>query len=122
MSSSPVPPAHPIADHHVVEYVGCDPDRLRFLSTLEPLILNATRDCGATIVGSSFHQFEPEGASGTVLIAESHVSFHSWPELGYLSLDVFTCGDTMDAAQLIRDVGAGVRATETRVTTLQRGY
>lgn len=108
--------------HHIVEFVDCDPEALRFVRTLKPLVLAATRDCGATIVDHSFHQFEPDGVSGTILIAESHVSFHSWPEHGYLSLDVFTCGDSMDARGLIRDVRAGVGAAEARVVELKRGF
>lgn len=108
--------------HHIVEFVDCDPRRLRFASELEPLVLEATRACGATIVDWSFHQFEPEGVSGCILIAESHVSFHTWPEHGYMSFDVFTCGVTMRPRQLVEDLRKAVDADEVRVVELKRGF
>jgi S-adenosylmethionine decarboxylase len=58
----------------------------------EALLRAATR-AKATVLGNSFHQFSPQGVSGVVVIAESHLSIHTWPELGYAAVDVFTCGD-----------------------------
>lgn len=49
----------------------------------------------ATIVGSHFHQFSPFGVSGVVVIAESHLAIHTWPEYGYAAIDIFTCGETL---------------------------
>ena len=51
---------------------------------------------GATIVSSNFHHFSPHGVSGVVIIAESHLTIHTWPEYGYAAVDLFTCGDTVD--------------------------
>ena len=48
---------------------------------------------GATVVSSHFHQFSPYGISGVVIIQESHLTLHTWPEYGYAAVDVFTCGD-----------------------------
>lgn len=62
---------------------------------------------GATVVGSRFRRFAPHGVTGVVLLAESHVTVHTWPELGFAAFDVFTCGDGRLSAQ----VGDGLRAT-----------
>ena len=45
---------------------------------------------------SAFHRFEPQGVSGTVILAESHLSIHTWPEKGYAAMDFYTCGDHTD--------------------------
>lgn len=55
----------------------------------------AAKIAKATIVGSHFHQFSPFGISGVVVIAESHLAIHTWPEHGYAAVDIFTCGETL---------------------------
>jgi S-adenosylmethionine decarboxylase proenzyme len=59
-------------------------------------MLKAAIDCGAVVLGNSFHHFSPQGVSGVVVIAESHISIHTWPEYGYAAVDVFTCGTTVN--------------------------
>jgi len=58
-------------------------------------MVDAAIDCGAVVLGDSFHHFSPQGVSGVVIIAESHLSIHTWPEYGYAAVDVFTCGTTV---------------------------
>lgn len=57
---------------------------------------NAAEEAGATIINSTFHHFSPYGVSGVVVIQESHLAIHTWPEYGYASVDLFTCGDTVN--------------------------
>ena len=67
-------------------------------------MLNAAVETGATVIGEIFHQFSPQGVTGVVAIAESHVCIHTWPEFRYAAVDIFTCGDGFepnDAARLI---------------------
>lgn len=82
--------------HLVVEYSECDQRRLNDLHYLEEAMTEAVRRSGATIVRSVFHQYNPQGVSGVVVIAESHISIHTWPEYGYAAVDFFTCGQTVD--------------------------
>jgi S-adenosylmethionine decarboxylase len=63
---------------------------------LEKIMLNACHVANATILGVSSHKFEPQGVTVMVLLAESHISLHSWPEYNYVAIDVFTCGQNMD--------------------------
>ncbi|MEH6545826.1 MAG: adenosylmethionine decarboxylase [Sneathiella sp.] len=62
------------------------------------LIESTLRQCaeiaGATILHFHMHAFEPDGLSGVLVLAESHISFHSWPERGFMALDIFMCGET----------------------------
>ena len=73
-----------------------DPGRLNDLEFLRQMSLEGVRRSGATIVGEHFKQFEPQGISGVIIIAESHLSFHSWPEFSYIAMDYFTCGEHID--------------------------
>jgi len=56
-------------------------------------LVRAAGEARCTIVSEAFHRFAPQGISGVVVIAESHISIHTWPELGYAAVDIFTCGD-----------------------------
>jgi S-adenosylmethionine decarboxylase len=83
---------HSVGAHVLLDLYGIpaaqldDPDHLR--ACLE----QAARDGGAHVVESRFSRFSPHGASGVVILAESHVAVHTWPELGFAAVDVFTCG------------------------------
>ncbi len=59
-------------------------------------MLSGTKAANATIISHNFHKFSPYGVSGMVVIAESHVAIHTWPEYNYAAVDIFTCGDTID--------------------------
>lgn len=80
----------------LVEFYDCDSEKINDVEFIESTFLNATRASQATIISHNFHKFSPHGVSGIVVIAESHVSIHSWPEYSYAAVDIFTCGDTID--------------------------
>jgi len=79
-----------------IEYYECASRVLISKDRVENALLKAAKDSGATIISSSFHQFEPQGVSGVVIIAESHFTVHAWPEHDYAAVDIFTCGDNID--------------------------
>ncbi len=80
----------------LAEYYNCDRERLNSAALIEKYMNRAALEAGATIVTSAFHTFSPFGVSGVVVIAESHLSIHTWPEYGYAAVDIFTCGDIVD--------------------------
>ncbi len=80
----------------LVEYYDCESEKINDVGFIESSLLEATRTSGATIISHNFHKFSPYGVSGVVVIAESHVSIHTWPEYNYAAVDIFTCGDTID--------------------------
>jgi len=79
--------------HLVADLWVLDVDPLRFEEPLRTALRRGIDESGATVLGELFHQFEPHGVSGCFLLAESHVSYHSFVEDKLLSLDVYTCGD-----------------------------
>ena len=92
--------------HLLLELKDCDRELLDDLSFIRSAILGAAEEAGATIVGESFHKFQPMGVTGLVAIAESHICIHTWPEHGYAAADVFTCGEGFDprkAAEILID-------------------
>lgn len=79
--------------HLLVEYYGCSFQALNDLQHIEQSMQGAALAADATIVTSTFHRFSPQGVSGVVVIQESHLSIHTWPETGYAAVDFYTCGD-----------------------------
>lgn len=82
--------------HLVLELYNCDPEVLNDRDRIEEIMTKAAERAGATIVQKVFHLFNPHGVSGVVVIAESHLAIHTWPEYGYAAVDVFTCGSKVD--------------------------
>lgn len=73
----------------------CNSKLLNDLKKVQEIMVSASKEAKATIVETSFHKFSPFGISGVVVIAESHISIHTWPEYGYAAIDIFTCGDVL---------------------------
>lgn len=82
-----------LGTHLLVEMKDCNPAVIRNLEEVRDALVSAAREAKATIVDISFHEFNPFGISGMVVIAESHLSIHTWPEYNYAAVDIFTCGD-----------------------------
>ena len=90
----------------MIELRECNPSLLDDLPYIRAAMTQAAVAAGATIVGESFHQFHPQGVTGILAIAESHLCIHTWPEHGYAAADVFTCGESFSpkkAAQILID-------------------
>jgi spermidine synthase len=85
-----------LGNHILVEFMRCSPEIMNDVSGIERDMVEAARKAGATVINSTFHHFSPYGVSGVVVIEESHLAIHTWPEYGYAAVDLFTCGD-MDA-------------------------
>lgn len=82
--------------HILVEFLGCDSRILDDVSIIEKAMVEAATRAGATVINSTFHHFSPLGVSGVVVIQESHLAIHTWPEFQYAAVDLFTCGDTVE--------------------------
>ncbi len=77
--------------HILAEFYEVNPELLKKVEPVKKILEKAVEEARLTPVGSSYHQFEPEGVTGFILLEESHISIHTWPEHKYLALDVFTC-------------------------------
>ena len=86
---------HALGTHLLVELRNCNSKLLNDLKKVEDILVAAAKEAHATVIESRFHKFSPFGISGVVVIAESHLTIHTWPEYGYAAIDVFTCGEVL---------------------------
>ena len=82
-----------IGRHCILELYHCDHARLNDEAFIRTTITSSAKIAGATLIHLVTHSFKPQGVTGLALLAESHISIHTWPEIGYAAIDVFTCGD-----------------------------
>ncbi len=89
-----------LGKHIILELYDCPAALLKDPALMEKFMREAAEAAGATIVDSKFHHFSPHGVSGVVLIKESHLTIHTWPEHNYAAIDLFTCGDIKTEAAI----------------------
>ncbi|WCK53113.1 adenosylmethionine decarboxylase [Aneurinibacillus sp. Ricciae_BoGa-3] len=82
--------------HVAIDVWGVDFEKLNNSEFLEHHMVEAAEACGATVLSVQAKQFEPQGATVLVMLSESHISIHTYPEKGFAALDCYTCGDTVD--------------------------
>lgn len=107
--------------HLIAEFSDCNSKTLDNLELLEQYLEEAVRLSGATIVRSVFHRYNPQGVSGVVVIAESHLSVHTWPEYAYAAVDFFACGESVDPYQALNYIKNKLGSQSTQVNEIKRG-
>ena len=113
--------------HFLGEWYGCPGDTplMTDAQALRDACLDAVRAVGLTIVGDRFHQFEPQGVTGAVILAESHLAIHTWPEMGSVTVDVYVCNYTTDntlkATSLFRALEAEFGPARSHFQAIRRG-
>ncbi len=107
--------------HILVEMHDCNRESLNDLDLIRGIMLKAAVDCGAEVLGESFHRFSPQGVSGVVVIAESHISIHTWPEHGFAAADVFTCGTKVNPVIAADVLIEKLDSKNHTLTEIQRG-
>ena len=110
-----------LGKHLLLELKDCDAEVLNDLEFIKNMLPAAASEAGATVLGESFHQFSPQGVSGVVVIAESHIFIHTWPECGYAAVDIFTCGDSVQPEKAAQKIIKGLGAKSHSVLEIQRG-
>ncbi len=81
-----------LGKHYLLELYDCPAELLSDPNFIDKKMNEAAREMEASIVESNFHHFNPLGVSGVIIIKESHLTIHTWPEYGYAAIDIFTCG------------------------------
>jgi len=107
--------------HMMIELKECNPQLLNDLPYIRAAMTQAANAAGATIIGESFHQFQPQGVTGILAIAESHLCIHTWPEYGYAAADVFTCGESFDPEKAARILIDKLECQDPSLTEHRRG-
>lgn len=112
---------HPIGTHLLADLHGVAAALLRDAVGLDVLLRRAALAAGSRILSGHFHHFgEAGGVTGVILLAESHISLHTWPEFAFAAADIFMCG-AADPARALAVVTAGLAPVRTTVKSEGRG-
>jgi len=112
---------HSLGRHLLLELYDCSSEVLNSLEAVKTTLVEAARRAEATIVDVVFHEFNPFGISGVVVIAESHLSIHTWPEYRYAAVDIFSCGTTLKPAEAAAYLVEQFRASRASCVEVKRG-
>ena len=112
----------PLGRHILVEYYNCDPAALDDPALIRSAMEQAARKAGATVISSHIHQFSPQGVSGVTIIAESHLTIHTWPEKGYAAVDIFTCGQELSPHDAVGWMEKALGSGMVSVVEMKRGF
>ncbi|MEO2206377.1 adenosylmethionine decarboxylase [Paenibacillus pabuli] len=107
--------------HVAVDVWGVDFDLLNSAEYLQAQLVEAAEACGATVMSVQSKQFEPQGATVLVLLSESHLSIHTYPERGFAAIDCYTCGETVDPQLAIDYLVSVLKPEKTYAKKLVRG-
>ncbi len=110
-----------IGHHYIAEASGCNGQIIGKVEAVEQILVRAAEIAGVQVWSISFHRFNPNGVSGVVVISESHMSVHTWPEYGYAALDIFTCGDSAKPEKAVEWALKQFGATNVHITEVTRG-
>lgn len=115
------PQTKALGRHWLIELLDCNVQLLSKVKEVAAIMEEAVEVSGATQVASRFHQFEPYGVSGVIIIKESHFTIHTWPEHAYVALDIFTCGNLIDTPKAIDFLQKAFGAAEVEQQLIKRG-
>lgn len=107
--------------HILAEIYGCSFDILNNRDKIQQVMVDAALEAGAEVREVAFHKFSPQGVSGVVVISESHLTIHTWPELGYAAVDVFTCGEHVNPWDACNYLSEKLKAKHMTATEVKRG-
>ena len=110
-----------LGTHLLLELRQCNPHRLDDLQFVKETMVAAARFMDAQIIGESFHRFNPQGITGVLAIAESHLSIHTWPELDYAAADIFTCGSSQNPQAAAQVIIERMESKDPSIQIIQRG-
>lgn len=107
--------------HILADLYGVNPDLIDKVEDIRHLLESAVKVAGLTKISSHYYQFQPHGATGVVLLAESHISIHTWPEHGLATVDVYTCGDPLKAYRSMEYIVSVLEPTRVDKQVFERG-
>jgi S-adenosylmethionine decarboxylase len=105
----------------IVDLKECNPKLLNDLSYIRETLREVVQHLGAHAVGETFHQFSPQGITGVIAIAESHIAIHTWPEHNYAAVDIFTCGTELMPQKAVPLLVVRLESKQPSIVEVRRG-
>ena len=110
-----------LGSHELVEFYNCDEDILKDSDLIKRIFIESAKLGNANIVNSLFHSFSPYGVTGVLVIAESHMSIHTWHEFNYCAVDIFSCCDKLNNKIVLEDLKDKLFSSRYESTLINRG-
>jgi S-adenosylmethionine decarboxylase len=117
----PQDPQVPVGTHCMLELYGCQTDLLNDVEFIKQTLTDAAEIARSTLLERITHQFHPQGVTALALLAESHISIHTWPENGYIAADVFTCGEHTTPVEACEFIARAFKSSKHLLMRLPRG-
>lgn len=108
--------------HYLLEFFGCAKEQLDSLPFWRKLLSRSIADSGITVLNKHFYRFSPHGITGYLLLSASHISIHTWPEFGYVTCDIFSCGGEDEAKVIVKQIKDNLTHKKMRTRKLKRGF
>jgi S-adenosylmethionine decarboxylase len=115
-------PNRMLGKHAIIDLSGCDSEIIRNCRLIHDTLIKAAEMAGLTVIGIMDHHFMPEGYTAVLMLEESHLSIHTWPEYNYASIDLYSCNLQTDFQTVIDFLANEFQATVTGFTFLERGF
>ena len=107
--------------HILIEYHQIDPYISTEAAQVEKIMLEASKKAGMHHLHHYFHQFSPQGVTGMIVVKESQLSIHTWPENRYAAVEIFTCGSREKLEEAMNYIGDALQADHWKVLFVERG-
>ena len=111
-----------IGTHYIIDLFDCDPLQTDSPAILQTILRNSLEDTEITLLTEAAHKFEPHGVTGFVLLSTSHISLHSWPEYGYMSIDVYSCSAAEITRKIVDYLIAAITHKRMIIRSVDRAY
>jgi S-adenosylmethionine decarboxylase proenzyme len=115
-------PDRMLGKHAIIDLSGCNPKIIRNCQFIHDTLVRVAEMAGLTILGIMDHRFTPQGYTAVLMLEESHLSIHTWPEYNYASIDLYSCNLQTDFQGVTDFLATEFQAARTRFTFLERGY
>jgi S-adenosylmethionine decarboxylase proenzyme len=108
--------------HYILDFFGCNPEQLDSMNFWREELPASAKAAGMEILHDNFHQFNPHGITGFLLLSTSHISFHTWPEYGYVACDVFSCSSDDFTRKAVDHLKSKISHKKCTLKKVERGY
>lgn len=110
-----------VGRHAIIDVYECKIDKIDDLKFIKDMLVESAKEANLHIVDQIFHKFSPIGISGVLILAESHLTIHTWPEYNFAAIDVFTCGTKFDPKEVCEIIAKRLKSSKYEIKEIKRG-
>lgn len=111
-----------VGTHTVVDLINYNTEHIEDIEYVKDVLISSAQEVGLHVVDSLFYKFEPIGISGVLILSESHITIHTWPEYKFVALDAFTCSKNIKPENFCKLLAQKIGASIVNIKNLERGF